>query len=146
MNKPDAASQSIVIEKELPYPPAKIWRALTEGALLKEWLLDNDFEPVVGRRCNFRAKPMPKWNGIMDCEVLSAEPNQRLSYTWNVGEGAADGLKTVVAWTLTPTQTGTLLRMEHSGFRPDQQANYKGAQYGWQLFLGRLETTLASLP
>jgi uncharacterized protein YndB with AHSA1/START domain len=141
MNQPDAPSQSIVVEKELPYPPATIWRALTEGALIKEWLLDNDFEPTVGRRFNLRTTPMPQWNGIVDCEVLSVEPQHRLSYTWNPFEG----LNTVVAWTLTPTKTGTLLRMEHSGFRPDQQGARQGAAYGWSQFLARLEKTLAGL-
>jgi uncharacterized protein YndB with AHSA1/START domain len=141
MNNPESTSQSIVIEKELPYPPAKIWRALTEGSLLKQWLLDNDFEPTVGRRFNFKTTPMPQWNGVVDCEVLSVEPNQRLSYTWNPFEG----LNTTVAWTLTPTKTGTLLRMEHSGFRPDQQGARKGANYGWTQFLARLEKTLAAM-
>jgi uncharacterized protein YndB with AHSA1/START domain len=141
MNEPDAPSQSIVIEKELPYPPEKIWRALTESSLLKEWLLENDFAPAVGRRFNFRTTPMPQWNGVIDCEVLSAEPQRRLSYTWNPFEG----LNTTVAWTLTPTKTGTLLRMEHSGFRPDQQGARKGATYGWKQFLSGLEKTLAGL-
>ena len=92
MTNPELTAQSIVIEKEFPYPPAKIWRALTEGSLIKEWLLENDFEPVVGRRFNFRTTPMPQWNGVVDCEVLMVEPNHRLSYTWN----PFDGLRTMV--------------------------------------------------
>ena len=66
----------------MPHPPEKIWRALTEGPLIEEWLMKNDFQPVVGHRFNFRSTPVPGWNGVIDCEVLVVEPNARLSYSW----------------------------------------------------------------
>lgn len=133
-------TRSLVIEKELPHAPEKIWRALTEGPLMKEWLMDNDFEPAVGHRFTFRSTPMPKWNGIIDSEVLVVEPNKKLSYKWD-----ALGLGTVVVWTLTATKVGTLLRMEQSGFGPDREANYQGAKYGWTKFIGNLERIVAGL-
>ena len=133
-------TRSVVIEKELPHPPEKIWRALTQGALIKEWLMDNDFQPVVGHRFSFRAAPMPNWNGIIDSEVLVIEPNRKLSYSWG-----SLGLESVVEWTLEPTSGGTRLRMEQSGFRDDQEANYRGATYGWQKFLAGLERVVAAL-
>ena len=136
-----AATRSLVIERELPHPPEKIWRALTQGALIKEWLMDNDFQPVVGHKFNFRAPPMPKWDGIIDSEVVIVEPNKKLSYTWG-----SMGLESVVVWTLAPTKGGTLVRMEQSGFRPDQEANYQGANYGWQKFIGALERVVGGLP
>ena len=70
------ATRSLVVEREMPHPPEKIWRALTQGALIEEWLMKNDFQPVVGHRFNFRTTPMPRWNGILDCEVLAVEPNE----------------------------------------------------------------------
>jgi uncharacterized protein YndB with AHSA1/START domain len=83
---------------------------------------------------------------VLDCEVLAVEPNKRLSYTWNAsGEEAATGIKTVVTWTLTPTKTGVLVRMEQSGFRPEDEANYQGARYGWQRFVAGLERVVAGL-
>ena len=133
-------TRSLVIEKELPHPAQKIWRALTQGALIKEWLMDNDFQPVVGHKFNFRSTPMPKWDGIIDSQVLVIEPNKKLSYSWN-----ALGLESVVVWTLVPTKGGTLVRMEQSGFRPDQEAAYQGANYGWQKFIGNLERVVAGL-
>ncbi len=136
-----ADTRSLVIERELPHPPEKIWRALTEGALIKEWLMDNDFAPVVGHQFNFRATPMPNWNGIIDCEVLVVEPDRKLSYRWG-----SMGLESVVVWTLAATKGGTLVRMEQSGFRPDQEANYRGANYGWQKFIGNLDRVVAGLP
>jgi uncharacterized protein YndB with AHSA1/START domain len=135
-----AATRSVVIEKELSQPPDKVWRALTEGPLIKEWLLDNDFQPVVGHKFSFRATPMPNWNGVIDCEVLVVEPTAKLSYSWS-----SMGLESVVVWTLAATAGGTLVRMEQSGFRPDQEAAYKGAQYGWQQFIGALERVVAGL-
>ena len=135
-----AATRSVVIEKELPYPPEKIWRALTEGALLKEWLMDNDFQPVVGHKFTFRSTPRPNWNGVIECEVLAVEPSKKLSYSWG-----SLGLGTVVVWTLAATEGGTLVRMEQSGFGPDREANYKGAKYGWQKFIGNLERVVAGL-
>jgi uncharacterized protein YndB with AHSA1/START domain len=124
------------------HPPEKLWRALTESTLLAEWMMSNDFEPVVGRRFQFRTDPVPNWNGVVDCEVLVVEPLQRLSYNWGVGR-AESGLQWVVLWTLTPAEGGTHLRMEHAGFGPDQDFAYKGATYGWQRFLGNLEQVLA---
>ena len=96
----------------MPHPPEKIWRALTQGPLIEAWLMKND-QPIVGRRFSFRATPLLHWNGVNDSEVLVVEPRQRLSYSLNaLGEDAANRLKTVVSWTLTPTKTGTLVRME----------------------------------
>jgi uncharacterized protein YndB with AHSA1/START domain len=145
-DKPAASSRSVVVEREFPHPPEKVWRALTKGPLLEEWLMRNDFQPVVGRRFNFRAQPMPQWNGVTDCEVLVVEPYRRLSYTWNAsGEEAVNGTKTIVTWTLTPTKNGVLLRMEQAGFRPEDEGFLQGANYGWRKMLGTLEGVLARI-
>jgi uncharacterized protein YndB with AHSA1/START domain len=141
-----STTRSLVVEQVMPHPPEKIWRALTQSPLIEEWLMRNDFQPVVGHRFNFRAAPMAHWNGVTDCEVLIVEPNKRLSYSWNAsGEEAATGLKTVVTWTLTPASGGTLVRMEQSGFRPEDENNYKGASYGWQRYVASLERVVAGL-
>ena len=126
-------TRSVVVERELPFPPEKVWRALTQPHLIEDWLMKNDFKPVVDHRFNLRAD----W-GAVDCQVRAVEPNKTLSYTW-----AAYGLESVVAWTLTPTSTGTHLRMEQSGFRPDQKQAYGGANAGWQQFFAKLEQVLA---
>ena len=133
---------SVIVEREISFPPEKIWRALTQPHLIEEWLMKNDFKPVVGHNFNLRGD----WGGVLDCEVLSVEPHKKLTYTWNFKhEEAAYNLTSVVAWTLTPTRTGTHLRMEQSGFRPDQPQAYGGAKHGWQKFFENLEQTLAKV-
>jgi len=133
-------TRTLVIEREMPYPPEKIWRALTEGPLIKEWLMDNDFQPVVGHGFSFRSTPVPNWDGVIDSEVLVVEPSKKLSYTWGTM-----GMESVVVWTLVPTSGGTLLRMEQSGFGSDQDAAYKGATYGWNKFIGNMERVVGGL-
>lgn len=131
------STRTLVIERVFPHPPEKLWRALTESPLIAQWLMKNDFEPVVGRKFQLRADPVPNWNGIVDCEVLVVDPLKRLSYSWG-----SLGLGSVVLFTLTPAEGGTHVRMEQSGFAPDQQAAYNGAQYGWQKFFDGLERVL----
>jgi uncharacterized protein YndB with AHSA1/START domain len=145
MNEVIAGTRSVVVEREMPHPPEKIWRALTQGALIEEWLMKSDFQPVVGHRFSFRATPTPHWNGVVDCEVLAVEPNERLAYTWSASGADAVVLKTVVTWTRSPTQKGALLRMEQSGFRPDDEVGYRGATYGWQRYISSLERVLGGL-
>jgi uncharacterized protein YndB with AHSA1/START domain len=125
-------TRSVIVEREISHPPEKIWRALTQPHLIEEWLMKNDFKPVMDHRFALRAD----W-GAVDCQVTALEPNKMLSYTW-----AAYGLESVVTWTLTATSTGTRLRMEQSGFRPDQQQAYQGAKYGWQQFFSKLDQVL----
>ena len=140
MTTPDTSTRSVIVEKEFPHPPEKVWRALTESSLIEQWLMKNDFQPVAGHSFSLRMDPVPNWNGVIDCQVLAVEPFKALSYTWGTL-----GTETVVMFTLTPTSAGTHVRVEQSGFRADQEANYKGAQYGWKKFLGNLEPVVAGL-
>ena len=133
MNETPTDTRSVVIERDIAHPPQRVWRALTQPQLIEEWLMKNDFMPVVDHCFNLRGD----W-GAVDCQVLAVEPNKTLSYTW-----AAMGLESVVTWTLTKTPTGTHLRMEQTGFRPDQSQAYQGAKYGWQKFFAALEEVLA---
>jgi uncharacterized protein YndB with AHSA1/START domain len=146
MTEAAAATRSVIVEREMPHPPQRIWRALTQSPLIEEWLMKNDFQPVVGHKFNFRAAPMPRWNGVTDCEVLIVEPNVQLSYTWNSSDDEAkNGLRTVVTWTLTPTKGGTHVRMEQSGFRPEDEGFYQGAGFGWKRMVESLERVIVGL-
>ena len=144
MNPP--TTRVVVVERRVPHSLDKVWRALTQAPLLEDWLMANEFAPVVGHHFTFHMPPMEGWNGVTDGEVLSVVPQAELSYTWNAsGDEAADGLKTVVTWTLEQQADGVLVRMEQSGFRPQDQRNEMGAKYGWERNLGRLEAVVAEL-
>ena len=132
--------RSVVVEREFPHPPEKLWRALTQPHLMEEWLMKNDFKPQVGHQFNLRGD----WGGVLDCEVLTIEPERTLAYTWNFAHAdAAFDLKSVVTFTLTPSGAGTHLRVEQVGFRPDQKQAFGGAHAGWKQFLEKLDQVLA---
>ncbi|MCC8973954.1 SRPBCC family protein [Bradyrhizobium brasilense] len=140
MNKTTAETRSAIVEREFPHPPEKLWRALTQPHLMEEWLMKNNFKPEVGHSFNLRGE----WGGVLDCKVLTVEPHRTLSYTWNFAHtDAAFNLESVVVFTLTPTATGTHLRVEQSGFQPDQKQAYGGAHAGWKQFLENLDQLMA---
>jgi uncharacterized protein YndB with AHSA1/START domain len=133
-------TRSVVIERDIPHPPEKLWRALTQPHLIEEWLMKNDFAAVVGHRFTLRGD----WGGVLDCEVLEIEPHETLSYSWNFQhDDPAYSLQSVVTFTLTPTPAGTHLRMEQRGFRPDQKQAFGGAHAGWKQFFSKLDELLA---
>lgn len=139
-NAPGPELRTVVIEREVAFPPEKIWRALTQPHLIEEWLMRSDFKPVEGHRFTLRNRPRPDVDVAVDCQVLTVEPNKTLSYTWR-----AFDLDSVVTFTLEPTPKGTIIRMEQAGFRPDQTLAYKGAKAAWKQFLGELEKLVAKL-
>ncbi|MCV9961232.1 SRPBCC domain-containing protein [Pararhizobium sp. BT-229] len=140
MSEISTLTRTVVVEREIAHPPEKLWRALTQPHLISEWLMKNDFSPVVGHRFNLRGE----WGGVLDCQVLVVEPHRTLSYAWNFKhDDPAFDLNSVVTFSLSPTATGTHLRMEQSGFRPDQKQAYGGAKAGWPELLSKLEQVLA---
>lgn len=135
-----AETRTAVVEREMAHPPEKIWRALTQPHLIEEWLMKNDFKPIPGHGFSLRRDPSPEVSVVIECEVLEVEPHEMLSYKWR-----AFGVDTVVTFTLTPTARGTLLRVEHAGFGPDQDAAYKGSRASWRQFLKSLDEVAARL-
>jgi uncharacterized protein YndB with AHSA1/START domain len=131
MKNAETATPSIRLEYDLPHPPEKVWRALTEPELLSAWLMASDMQPTVGSSFTFKAEPTPWWDGIVRCDVLEAEHPKRLRYTWRSGAGAS-GLDTIVTFTLTATASGTRLVLEHTGFQPSNAFAFDGAAKGWQ--------------
>lgn len=132
MTDATAEMRTLVVEREFAHPPDRIWRALTQSDLLTEWIMPNDFRAEVGERFEMAAE----W-GKVEGEVLAIDPQRSLSYRWN-----GPGLESVVNWTLDETPAGTRLRMEQTGFRPDQKMAYHGARTGWPRFLNALERLL----
>jgi uncharacterized protein YndB with AHSA1/START domain len=139
---PGSQVESIAFEFDLPHPPEKVWRALTEPALLAEWLLpvfDLELEP--GAAFLFKTQAYPGWDGTVNCQFIEIELHRKLSYTWNV-----PFLETVVTFTLTPTASGTRLDLVQSGFKPEQKRESGGARYGWKMMGEKLVDLLARIP
>jgi len=134
-------TESITFEFDLKHSPEKVWRALTDPALLSEWLL-----PAVGLKLEpgaafmFKTQPHPGWDGTVNCRILEIEVHRKLTYKWEV-----PFLDTVVTFTLTPTASGTRLSLVQSGFKPDQKQNFGGARYGWNMMGGKLVDLLARI-
>lgn len=136
-------THAITIEKVLPYRPEKIWRTLTSSEMVARWLMPNDFVAEVGRRFNFRTKPMGDWDGVVDCEVLAADPPLLLRYSWKGGSDAnpayGSRLNSTVTWTLTPVEGGTHLKMVHDGFVfPGNRFAFDAMSPGWSRALDRI--------
>ena len=150
MNPPDgtapseAGPLSLSLEFDLRHPPEKVWRALTDPALLAAWLLPvAGFRPEAGTDFTFRTDPHPGWDGTVRCRVLEVEAPRRLRCSWVVGDGEID---TVVTFTLERTASGTRLALVQSGFRPDQGQALGGARYGWTMMGGKLVDLLGRIP
>jgi uncharacterized protein YndB with AHSA1/START domain len=132
-------TQTVVVERDFPHPPDRLWRALTQPHLMAEWLMKTDFRPDVGHLFTLTGD----WGGVLDCTVLTVHPERELSYTWNFAhDDPAYRLESVVTFTLTPTAAGTRLRMEQAGFRPDQPQAFGGARMGWAAMFDKLGTVL----
>ena len=136
-------TESISFEFDLDHGPEKVWRALTDPALLTEWLLpvfELELEP--GAAFTFKTQPYPGWDGAVNCRMLEIEAERKLRYSWVVG----DTIDTVVTFTLTPTASGTHLSLVQSGFKPNQKHNFGGARYGWKMMGGKLVDLLGRIP
>jgi uncharacterized protein YndB with AHSA1/START domain len=137
-------TDAITFEFDLQHSPKKVWRALTDPALLAEWLLpviDLTLEP--GAAFTFKTQPYPGWDGTVNCKMLEIEEQKKISYAWVVG--GEMGLNTVVTFTLEPTAAGTRLSLVQSGFTPEQKQNFGGARYGWKMMGDKLVNLLGRL-
>ena len=134
-------TESLSFEFDLPHAPEKVWRALTEPALLAEWLLPViGFDLAPGTTFMFKTQAYPGWDGTVHCRMVEIEPQRKLTYTWTV-----PFLDTVVTFTLTPTVTGTRLTVVQSGFNEAQKKEFGGARYGWRMMGEKLVDLLGRI-
>lgn len=111
--------RNIRLERHYPFPPERVFRAISDSDAMAEWLMPNDFQPKLGHKFQFKSKPQGNWNGITDCEVIELDPPRRLAYTWSGQhtDGKSNALRhTIVRWSLFAERGGTRLVLEHDGF------------------------------
>ncbi len=128
-----------------PNPPGEVWDYLTVPELMQQWLMPNDFKPVMGHEFKFTTKPMPDFNfdGIFYCKVLEIEPLKKLTYSWNFGPGNGTLNKSEVHWTLTGKNKGTELLLTHRGFEGADMLPIFGAMdKGWLQNINKIQKLL----
>lgn len=123
---------SIRVEHTYSQPPARVWRALTEPALIAKWWGAGDIAPIVGHRFDL---DMGQW-GKQPCLILAVEPEKLLKFKFSEGR-----LDTTITWELRAEGTGTLLTLTHEGFdisSPMARAAFDAMKQGWPLVLARV--------
>ncbi|MGZ3839823.1 MAG: SRPBCC family protein [Flavisolibacter sp.] len=141
-------SKSIQHEYFYPEPPEAVWDFLTQPKLLEQWLMKNDFQLVLGHDFQFRTNPVPalQLDGIFYCKVLEILPLKKLSYSWKAGPGGGKiTLDSLVTWTLEAKEAGTLLHLDHSGFKEADFTIFAGLDAGWLKNLGKIADRLKAL-
>lgn len=121
----------VKLKRRLPYPPEMVWAALTDSDQMANWLMPNDFRPEVGHAFQFKTKPAPGFDGIVDCEVIAVEPNETLAISWKGG-----GIDTVVTFSLTAIDSGTSLELVQEGFKLKDMFPYFILGQGWKKIIG----------
>jgi uncharacterized protein YndB with AHSA1/START domain len=102
--------QDIMLEVFYPHSPDRVWQALTDRHALTAWMMENDFEPQLGRKFQFRHSGLPGFDTFIHCEVIEIEPPKRLVYRWQDPQSRTS---TIVQWTLTAAAEGTTLQLQH---------------------------------
>ncbi len=116
------------------HPPQDVWEYLTKAELMDQWLMKNDFQPIVGHRFQFRSKPIPEmdWNGIINCKVSEIMPFKRIAYSWTSEDMKGNTtLESLVEWTLVAKDNGTELQLLHSGFKEVNIIMFTAMNNGW---------------
>lgn len=108
-DRPATETQNLHQDYDLAAPPEKVWRALTEPALVERWLMP-DAAATGGERPGFTGD-----GGKLGCTLIEAEPGRRVSYAWREGP-----LDSVVTFSIAAANGGTRLTVVHS--RPAQTA------------------------
>ncbi len=126
---------TIRVDQFIAAPPAKVWRLLTEPALMKLWWAEGQVAAVVGHQFTL---DMPGY-GKQPCTVLEVDPPHLFVYTFTAAW--------TLTWRLEAEGEGTRVFLEHSGFdlndnRMAQAFERMGA--GWRdVVLPRLAQTAA---
>ena len=133
--------RNIHLERFYPHPPERVWRAITNPALIKRWMeMDNDFKAEVGH-CFELHDISGNWDGVLVCEVLQVEAPQLLSYSFI---GGVMNHETRVTITLEASQSGTRLRLDHTGFRGLKDIGISFIiGMGWRRMLMNMEMVIA---
>jgi len=133
---------AIIAEIDIAAPPSRVFEALTDPKQLLHWFTDASC-PVKFWRMDARLGGSYSYateksnfvvNGVDEfkCkgEITEIDPPRVLVYTWFANWHLDPQKETVVRWELTPTVSGTHVKVKHSGLaqEPEARKDYSG---GW---------------
>jgi uncharacterized protein YndB with AHSA1/START domain len=101
----------ILIDADFGHPPERVWRALTDRAVLSQWFMRTDLEPYEGRRFRLVPDGLLGLAGPVEGELLEVAAPRRMVMLWR-----GEQLHSRVTWELVPLPEGCRLRMSHTGF------------------------------
>ncbi len=127
----------LLLDFQFKSPINKVWDALTNSDTLAQWVMENNFKPIVGYKCQFRNVEIDL---IVDSEVLVVDKPYKLSYTWVGGP-----IDTIVTWTLKEENGTTYLHLEQTGFETEDVQAFNGAKYGWAFKIEELKKVLEEM-
>jgi uncharacterized protein YndB with AHSA1/START domain len=133
------AQEPLVIERTLPVPSNRVWRAITDVDQMKQWYFDVPaFRPEVGTAFTFVGTDPEGNNWVHLCKVTEVVPQQKLSHTWKY-EGHEGN--SMVTWELFPEGAGTRVKLTHAGletFPPLKSFARENFAGGWTEIIGTM--------
>ncbi len=162
--KPTPEQDAVSQEIDIAAPPDRVFRALTDAKQLFTWwgaepsveLTAFEMDARTGGKYLYRCKPKPaadfgevgeqlKKSGsgefICQGEVLEFDPPRLLVWSWIANWHEHPQARTIVRWELTPTKTGTRVRVTHSGLA-EEPISRKDYGQGWAGVLNLLRNFL----
>lgn len=145
-----ADRDALITEIEVAAPPSRVFEALSTSSQLMQWFTDPScpvkFWNMDARKGGAYTYATEKGNfeinGVseFEChgEIVEFDPPTLLAYTWIGNWHADDKRKTVVRWELTPTATGTHVKVTHSGLAHEPAAR-RDYSAGWPGVLEKLK-------
>jgi uncharacterized protein YndB with AHSA1/START domain len=129
----DGEKWTLILVRELRYPPTMVWEALTDPEQLSEWApfdADRNLSAAGPVKLTLVGAPKPQ---VFETSVKRAEEPRLLEYSW----GGSD-----LRWELEPLGSGTRLTLWHN---IDRRFISWGAA-GWHICFDVLDRLLAGKP
>jgi len=126
---------AIRITLVMPFPPARVFKALTDPKDLEGW------SGSPGRVAAKVGGPFRMWEGWNTGRVLARRSPTALAYTWRKESWPAETQDSVVRWKLTRVPGGTRVSVVHS--KLPSAWEYRDHRDGWpKYFLKPMERYL----
>jgi uncharacterized protein YndB with AHSA1/START domain len=132
------AQDAVISEIEIAAPPERVFKAIVDREQALQWgaheafeITEWDLEPRVGGRWRFTSIEKATNKEYQHYgEVIEIDPPRVVAYTWLAHFHTIPSQRTVVRWDLTPTATGTHVKVTHSGLAPMPKERGEYSQ-GW---------------